>query len=311
MRMPRAPSCVNASHTRWVSAPSSIPAAASSHACHLADIGPGGERARPLIRAVWATPRSAPSLIANWNSQKHSESGWQDERHQRDEAMRLLSRQVPRQQDAEVRRHAADDRRRQHLPRAQPAGKWQHGGDVRYGERHQRRPSSAPRAGRARPSRRDPAPARNPPHRPGRDPALRCAAACGAYSRNSCSRARDRRGCMAVQVAQIVLVHRQDQVEAPEIRRADLARTQRANVDAPLARGALAARIRRTAGVIAGGRRRVDLETQLWRGVRRHVPQHPLRGRAAADVAKADEQDPVCVVVPCCHVRNYNRVGQD
>src|SRR5208282_2321459 len=99
-------------------------------------------------------------------------------------------------------------------------------------------------------------------------------------------------GFHGLQFAQVIPVHRQNEIEAFEVALGDLTRPQSADIDAAPQSRALAARVGRGSCVVRGGARRINLDLQVRRFLRRQVPQHRLRRRASADVAQAHQQHP-------------------
>jgi hypothetical protein len=97
---------------------------------------------------------------------------------------------------------------------------------------------------------------------------------------------RDRAHCR-----QVFRVHREQQVEAPEIRGFQLPGTQAGNVVPAHARMSLAAWIGLSPDVVAGRACRIELKSQVRNLQGREVPGNTLRGRRAADVPEADEED--------------------
>ena len=92
------------------------------------------------------------------------------------------------------------------------------------------------------------------------------------------------------QQRQVVLVHRQDQVETGKIARADLAGPNRAQIDTAPDRRGLGALIRLIADVVGMGAGGVYLHVQVRRLAPQQMAKHPLRRRRAADIAHADKQ---------------------
>src|SRR5207248_5597878 len=97
--------------------------------------------------------------------------------------------------------------------------------------------------------------------------------------------------CKAAQLARVRAIHRQQQVEALEVRARDRARAA-AELDAARAGSRRGARIRRAADMPAPGARGVELDARLQAGLAHERPHHALRGGRPADVAEAYEQHP-------------------
>jgi hypothetical protein len=81
----------------------------------------------------------------------------------------------------------------------------------------------------------------------------------------------------ALQVAQVLFVHRQQQVEAAEILDAHLPRAQSRDVITAAARRLDGAPVRWRADVVIGGTGRIELQAQVRRLAFGQVPRHAFR----------------------------------
>src|SRR3954451_9335649 len=102
-------------------------------------------------------------------------------------------------------------------------------------------------------------------------------------------RRRLRRGRDRADAMQVLAIHREQQVEVLEVLHAQLAR-RAVQLDPAPASGLGGAPVRRVADVPAAGARAVDDDLVLQAGLADERAHHALRGRRAADVAHADEQ---------------------
>ena len=88
-------------------------------------------------------------------------------------------------------------------------------------------------------------------------------------------------------------IHHQDQVEGVEILALEAPRPQPGEVVAAPSRVRLRPCIGRFADVVAVSPGRIDCDQIGQSGVRNQLPEHALRRRRSADVAGADEEDPL------------------
>jgi len=93
------------------------------------------------------------------------------------------------------------------------------------------------------------------------------------------------------QRSQIVAIHRQDMIEAQEIRVLDPTRPQPRQIVAAPRGSFLGTWIRRCADVIAMRPGRIDLDGPPKARALGKFPKHALGGRRAADIAHADEKN--------------------
>ena len=90
---------------------------------------------------------------------------------------------------------------------------------------------------------------------------------------------------------QIVVVHRQDPMEAQEVLGIDLACAELTNVVTPSLRARDRPRIRRLAQVVVMRARRIDQQLFCPSLALRDGTENPLGCRRSADIAHANEQD--------------------
>ncbi|CAM2170258.1 hypothetical protein BLAT2472_11333 [Burkholderia latens] len=93
------------------------------------------------------------------------------------------------------------------------------------------------------------------------------------------------------QLGEVCFIHRQQQVEPLEIRRAHLSRPQRRQVIAARACSGLRARVGRLADVPVAGARRIDRDPVGQPGRVHLVTHHAFCGGRTADIAETDETD--------------------
>lgn len=96
----------------------------------------------------------------------------------------------------------------------------------------------------------------------------------------------------AVQVCQIRLIHREDQIETSKIRRMNLTRTQRAQIDTARQCRALRTRIRCIAAMKVRSSGRVQFPWQRSVNSGQKVAHSPFRRRTPTYVSKADKKNP-------------------
>ena len=99
------------------------------------------------------------------------------------------------------------------------------------------------------------------------------------------------RGADALQVHEVVLIHREDVVEAVEVRALHLAAAQVLHPQPALLAVRDGAAVGRGIDVVVGGAGGVDLDAVVEPRRVHLVAQHGLGGGGTADVAEADHQD--------------------